>query len=57
MNLQYGLPNAIDSNSKFGILEIKDAKKRETFTGLKKLLQKVYYIWEMATVPLPNKNM
>ena len=57
MNLQCGLQNAIDSKLKFGILEIKDAKDRENLYWFKKLLQKVYYIWEMATVPLPNKNM
>ena len=40
MNLQCGLPNAIDSNSKFGILEIKDAKDRENLYWFEKTVAK-----------------
>ena len=40
MNLQCGLQNAIDSNLKFGILEIKDAKDRENLHWFEKTVAK-----------------
>ena len=40
MNLQCGLQNAIDSNLKFGILEIKNAKDRETLDWFEKTVAK-----------------
>ena len=40
MNLQCGLQNAIDSNSKFGILGIKDEKDRENLYWFEKTVAK-----------------